>query len=127
MTVLCVCFSIKTLGLGFPGNKFPLSDTVFIVSTLNLFLNSGEIPLDHDIMRECLSLCQRLPVLNTDSFKNDFLEVSSSFLVKSFQQVKYICSSFFVNIPCKPKAFFYRPCKVILLSRSYVKTLAFQC
>lgn len=82
MIVLCVCFFIKTLGLGFPGNKFPLSDTVFIVSTLNLFLNSGEIPLDHDIMRECLSLCQRLPVLNTDSFKNDFLEVSSSFLVK---------------------------------------------
>ena len=37
---------------------------------------AGEIPKNHDILREAYSLCYRLPVLNTDKFKEDFFNVS---------------------------------------------------
>ena len=36
----------------------------------------GETPCNHEIMRDALSLCQRLPVMKTESFKNDFYDVS---------------------------------------------------
>ncbi|VDI08383.1 COP9 signalosome complex subunit 6-like [Mytilus galloprovincialis] len=35
-------------------------------------VESGEIPKNHDILREAYSLCYRLPVLNTPQFKEDF-------------------------------------------------------
>lgn len=37
---------------------------------------SGEVPKNHDILREAYSLCYRLPVLNTPKFKEDFYNVS---------------------------------------------------
>lgn len=35
-------------------------------------VQAGEVPKNHDILREAYSLCYRLPVLNTDRFKADF-------------------------------------------------------
>lgn len=35
-------------------------------------VKEGEIPKNQDILREAYSLCYRLPVLNTDKFKEDF-------------------------------------------------------
>jgi len=35
-------------------------------------VKAGELPLNHEIMRECLSLCQRLPVLNSEKFREDY-------------------------------------------------------
>lgn len=43
---------------------------------MNLFIILGEIPKNHDILREAYSLCYRLPVLNTPQFKEDFYNVS---------------------------------------------------
>lgn len=37
-------------------------------------VQDGEVPLDHSVMRDCVSLCQRLPVLNTDQFRASFFE-----------------------------------------------------
>lgn len=37
-------------------------------------VKAGEIPVEQEIMRECLSLCQRLPVLNTETFKEHFYD-----------------------------------------------------
>ena len=39
----------------------------------------GQVPKNHDILREAYSLCYRLPVLNTDRFKEDFFNVSNLF------------------------------------------------
>ena len=41
-----------------------------------LFFYKGEIPCNHEIMRDALSLIQRLPVMKTDLFKEDFYNVS---------------------------------------------------
>ncbi|XP_062600041.1 COP9 signalosome complex subunit 6-like, partial [Saccostrea cucullata] len=35
-------------------------------------VQAGEVPKNHDILREAYSLCYRLPVLNTPKFKEDF-------------------------------------------------------
>ncbi|OWF56821.1 COP9 signalosome complex subunit 6-like [Mizuhopecten yessoensis] len=35
-------------------------------------VQAGEVPKNHDILRDAYSLCYRLPVLNTDRFKADF-------------------------------------------------------
>ncbi|XP_046568887.1 LOW QUALITY PROTEIN: COP9 signalosome complex subunit 6-like [Haliotis rubra] len=35
-------------------------------------VQAGEIPKNHDVLREAYSLCYRLPVLNTTRFKEDF-------------------------------------------------------
>lgn len=35
-------------------------------------VQAGEIPKNHDILREAYSVCYRLPVLNTSKFKEDF-------------------------------------------------------
>lgn len=48
----------------------------FHCSMMNLFIILGEIPKNHDILREAYSLCYRLPVLNTPQFKEDFYNVS---------------------------------------------------
>ncbi len=38
----------------------------------------GEVPFNHEILREANALCHRLPVLNTLKFKTDFYDVSVS-------------------------------------------------
>ena len=35
----------------------------------------GEVPCNHEIMRDALSLIQRLPVMKTDVFREDFYNV----------------------------------------------------
>ncbi|XP_064638940.1 COP9 signalosome complex subunit 6-like [Lineus longissimus] len=35
-------------------------------------VDAGTVPKNHEILREAYSLCHRLPVLNTDRFKEDF-------------------------------------------------------
>ena len=40
------------------------------------YINPGEVPCNHDIMRDTLSLIQRLPVMQTDVFREDFYNVS---------------------------------------------------
>ncbi|XP_046344975.1 COP9 signalosome complex subunit 6-like [Haliotis cracherodii] len=35
-------------------------------------VQAGEVPKNHDVLREAYSLCYRLPVLNTTRFKEDF-------------------------------------------------------
>nr|XP_014352563.1 PREDICTED: COP9 signalosome complex subunit 6 [Latimeria chalumnae] len=42
-------------------------------------VESGEVPFNHEILREAYALCHRLPVLSTDKFKTDFYDVSSAF------------------------------------------------
>lgn len=36
----------------------------------------GEVPFNHEILREAYALCHCLPVLSTDKFKTDFYDVS---------------------------------------------------
>lgn len=36
----------------------------------------GEVPFNHEILREANALCHRLPVLSTLKFKTDFYDVS---------------------------------------------------
>lgn len=38
--------------------------------------NAGEVPFNHEILREANALCHRLPVLSTIKFKTDFYDVS---------------------------------------------------
>lgn len=38
--------------------------------------SAGEVPKDHDVLREVYSLCYRLPVLSTLRFKEDYYNVS---------------------------------------------------
>ncbi|OPJ83286.1 hypothetical protein AV530_013625 [Patagioenas fasciata monilis] len=37
---------------------------------------AGEVPFNHEILREACALCHCLPVLSTDKFKTDFYDVS---------------------------------------------------
>lgn len=41
-----------------------------------LFVPLGEVPFNHEILREAYALCHCLPVLSTDKFKTDFYDVS---------------------------------------------------
>lgn len=77
---------------------------------------AGEIPKNQDILREAYSLCFRLPVLNTDKFKEDFYNVcTSSFMLLlmvmlSFSRCLKVPHSLFVSLKllyghpviCKP-------------------------
>ena len=38
-------------------------------------ISAGEVPCNHEIMRDALSLIQRLPVMKTDLFREDFYNV----------------------------------------------------
>lgn len=42
----------------------------------SLVLPLGEVPFNHEILREAYALCHCLPVLSTDKFKTDFYDVS---------------------------------------------------
>ena len=44
--------------------------------SLFLAVVKGELPANHAILREVNSMCHRLPILNTDTFKEDFYNVS---------------------------------------------------
>lgn len=41
-----------------------------------IFVLLGEVPFNHEILREAYALCHCLPVLSTDKFKTDFYDVS---------------------------------------------------
>lgn len=41
-----------------------------------LLFCAGEVPFNHEILREAYALCHCLPVLSTDKFKTDFYDVS---------------------------------------------------
>ena len=43
-------------------------------------VRSGAVPINHEIMRDCRSLCQRLPVLDSSQFQEDFFDVSYFYL-----------------------------------------------
>ena len=43
---------------------------------INIFTTVGELQSNHEIMRDILSLTQRLPVMTTEMFKSDFFNVS---------------------------------------------------
>lgn len=40
-------------------------------------VQKGELPKNHEILREAYSLCHRLPVLQSNRFRQDFYNVSS--------------------------------------------------
>lgn len=44
---------------------------------MQLLVPSGEVPFNHEILREAYALCHCLPVLSTDKFKTDFYDVSA--------------------------------------------------
>lgn len=71
-------------------NYKPVFDTVssassyLTIGALNLFFSllcatTGEVPFNHEILREANALCHRLPVLSTIKFKTDFYDVSKMF------------------------------------------------
>ncbi len=47
------------------------------VAVILLHCLPGDLPKNHEILREAYSLCHRLPVLNTDRFKDEFYNVST--------------------------------------------------
>lgn len=47
-------------------------------------VKSGDVALNHEIMRDCRSLCQRLPVLDSSQFQGDFFDVSFHINQKRF-------------------------------------------
>lgn len=47
-------------------------------------VESGQVPKNHDILREAYSLCYRLPVLNTDRFKEDFFNQCNDVCLMSY-------------------------------------------
>lgn len=49
------------------------------------FFHLGEVPCNHEIMRDALSLIQRLPVMKTDIFREDFYNVSLFSVLRKFQ------------------------------------------
>ncbi len=54
-----------------------------IVASFGWAFLSGELPKNHEILREAYSLCHRLPVLNTERFKEEFYNVSLPVLLCS--------------------------------------------
>ena len=47
-------------------------------------VKDGEIPMNQEIMRNCLSLCQRLPVLNTTKFNEQFFDQCNDVSLMSY-------------------------------------------
>lgn len=43
-------------------------------------IQNGDLPLNHEILREAYSLCHRLPVVQSARFRQDFYNVSSQFM-----------------------------------------------
>lgn len=59
-----------SLALSFPG------EVTIPILMQSLFVPLGEVPFNHEILREAYALCHCLPVLSTDKFKTDFYDVS---------------------------------------------------
>lgn len=59
-----------SLALVFPG------EVTRAILMQPLFVPLGEVPFNHEILREAYALCHCLPVLSTDKFKTDFYDVS---------------------------------------------------
>lgn len=58
-------------------NIFSSAVFFFVVWTpLPSWFSAGEVPFNHEILREANALCHRLPVLSTVKFKTDFYDVS---------------------------------------------------
>ncbi|KXJ26179.1 COP9 signalosome complex subunit 6 [Exaiptasia diaphana] len=53
--------------------KMLLSRVKMILEYVNA-VKKGEVPCNHEIMRDALSLCQRLPVMKTEMFKEGFYD-----------------------------------------------------
>jgi len=47
-------------------------------------VKEGELPMNEDIMRNCMSLCQRLPVLSTQKFEENFFDQCNDVLLMSY-------------------------------------------
>lgn len=47
-------------------------------------VKDGELPMNEEIMRNCLSLCQRLPVLSTQKFEENFFDQCNDVLLMSY-------------------------------------------
>lgn len=47
-------------------------------------VEAGEIPKNHEVLRDAYSLCYRLPVLNTDRFKEDFFNQCNDVCLMSY-------------------------------------------
>jgi len=47
-------------------------------------VKAGELPMNEEIMRNCLSLCQRLPVLSTQKFKENLFDQCNDVLLMSY-------------------------------------------
>jgi len=47
-------------------------------------VKEGELPMNEEIMRNCLSLCQRLPVLSTNKFEENFFDQCNDVLLMSY-------------------------------------------
>lgn len=59
----------------------------------------GEVPCNHEIMRDALSLIQRLPVMKTDVFREDFYNVSFVLVLKRLLRVlQILCYKFKFNL-----------------------------
>ena len=61
-------------------------------------VRSGDIPMNHEILRDCKSLCQRLPVLDSAQFQEDFFDVSQIHLS---EPIKFLLNS--QISPLKPR------------------------
>ena len=53
---------------------------------------AGKLPKNHEILREAYSLCHRLPVLNTERFKDEFYNVSAISKSRGCFRVAFVAS-----------------------------------
>lgn len=63
-------------------------------------VQSGQLPKNHEILREAYSLCHRLPVMNTDRFKDEFYnQCNDVSLISYLGSITKSCNSInqFVN------------------------------
>lgn len=56
-----------------------LHSRVKLVSEYMKAVQSGELPMNHEILREAYSLCHRLPVIQNARFRQDFYNVRNEF------------------------------------------------
>jgi len=47
-------------------------------------VRSGDIPMNHEILRDCKSLCQRLPVLDSAQFQEDFFDQCNDVMLMTY-------------------------------------------
>lgn len=47
-------------------------------------VKEGKLPMNEEIMRSCMSLCQRLPVLSTQKFQENFFDQCNDVLLMSY-------------------------------------------